>query len=211
MSVEAEEDPHLLQQLHWKVREKATFMPAAEAGFQKRRNQPFVNEGCEQMCLMLSCGMWCGMGFGRCGSLTSSAPCGKPGADQRQSRSIHATPKSELEPLFVGQTLLNSWCWETSSAKRCLALAMMSRECWRCPVFTPLPSVLLERQEGSAPAQGFRRLFYIRIILSTDSAGGKSSRTLSDSIASVSAYVSRAEQSFSAFFWKSWWDFEVSG
>lgn len=59
-----------------------------------------------------------------------------PAADQWQSRSIHATPKSKLEPLFVSQ-MLSNWCWETSSAKRCLALAMMSRECCRCPVLTP--------------------------------------------------------------------------
>lgn len=89
------------------------------------------------MGLMLSCSTCCGVGFGRRGSLTSSTPCWKPGAEQRQSRSIHVTPKSELGPLFVGQILSNSWCWETSLAKRGLALTMMPQECWRCSVLTP--------------------------------------------------------------------------
>lgn len=67
-------------------------------GFQKKDKDKsaLCDKGCEQMGLMLSCGTWCGL------RKTSSMPYGKPGVDQRQSRSIHATPKSELEPFFVG-------------------------------------------------------------------------------------------------------------
>lgn len=151
------------------------------------------------MGLMLSCGTCCGVGFGRHGSLTSSAPCGKPGADQRQSRSIHVTPKSELEPLFVGQMLSNSWCWETSSAKRCLALVMMSLECQRCPVLTPSHQFFFRD----------RKVLPLR----RDSEGSSTSESsypptlLEERVRGPSVilllprlHMSLAEQSFSAFF-----------
>lgn len=74
----------------------------------------------------------------------------------------------------------------------------MSRECWRCPVLTPLPSVLLERQEGSAPVQKAllhqKHLIY-RLCWRKEFENLKWFYCIR---------VSRAEQSFSAI----WWDFE---